>query len=120
MGIDQTVPVTDDFSADSAITPGVTRAVLRAWVRDHQMVRPLPNPASVQTSPEYRAWFITTVWPIERPRRTALLSVLEGWVQADAEGEVGTGEEIVLAPRTGEAGLIGDSEDAAPRRRRDA
>ncbi|KDP20573.1 hypothetical protein JCGZ_04526 [Jatropha curcas] len=54
MGIDQTVPMVDDFSADSAITPGVTRAILRAWVRDHHMVRPLPNPAGVQTSPEYR------------------------------------------------------------------
>ena len=122
MGIDQTVPIVDDISADSAITPGVTRAVLRAWVRDHRMVRPLPNPAGVQTSPEYRAWFITAVWPIERPRRTALLSVLEGWVQADAAEEVGTGEEIVLAPRTGEIGqgltARDDSEDAAPRRRR--
>ncbi|KDP23143.1 hypothetical protein JCGZ_00531 [Jatropha curcas] len=64
----------DDILADSSITPGVTRAVLRAWVRDHHMVGPLPNPASVQTSPEYRTWFITIVWPIERPRRTALLS----------------------------------------------
>ncbi|KDP24822.1 hypothetical protein JCGZ_25306 [Jatropha curcas] len=54
MGIDQTVPIIDDISDDSAITPGVTRAVLRAWVRDHPMVRPLPNPADVQTSPEYR------------------------------------------------------------------
>ncbi|KDP23779.1 hypothetical protein JCGZ_00148 [Jatropha curcas] len=68
---------------------------------DQHMVRPLPNPTSIQTSPEYRTWFITTVWPIERPRRTALLSVLEGWVQTD---EIGTGEDIVLAPRTGEAG----------------
>ncbi|KDP33271.1 hypothetical protein JCGZ_13522 [Jatropha curcas] len=37
--------------------------------------------------------------------------------------EIGTGEEIVLAPRTGEAGqnstARGDSEDVAPRRRRD-
>ncbi|KDP39404.1 hypothetical protein JCGZ_03686 [Jatropha curcas] len=87
------------------------------------MVRPLPNPASVQTSPEYRAWFITAVWPIERPRRTALLSALEGWVQTDANDEVGIGEEIVLAPRTGEVGQSltarDDSEDVAPRRRRD-
>ncbi|KDP22952.1 hypothetical protein JCGZ_01760 [Jatropha curcas] len=79
MGIDQTVPIVDGTSADSAITPGVTRAVLRAWVRDHHMVRPLPNPASVQTSPEYRTWFIAVVWPIERPRRTVLLSALENW-----------------------------------------
>ncbi|KDP21961.1 hypothetical protein JCGZ_03200 [Jatropha curcas] len=55
MAIDQTVPIMDDISADSAITLGVTRAVLRAWIRDHHMVRPLPNPAGVQTSPEYRA-----------------------------------------------------------------
>ncbi|KDP23173.1 hypothetical protein JCGZ_00084 [Jatropha curcas] len=123
MGIDQTVPIMDDISANSAITLGVTRAVLRAWVRDHRMVRPLPNPASVQTSPEYRAWFITAVWPIERPRRTALLSVLEGWVQADVEDEVGTGEQIVLAPRTGKIGQSltarDDLEDVAPRRRQD-
>ncbi|KDP35080.1 hypothetical protein JCGZ_11032 [Jatropha curcas] len=87
------------------------------------MVRPLPNPASVQTSPEYRAWFITAVWPIERPTRTALLSVLEGWVQVDADDEVGTSEEIVLAPRTGKDGqsltAMEDSEDVAPWRRRD-
>ncbi|KDP37548.1 hypothetical protein JCGZ_05987 [Jatropha curcas] len=72
MGIDQTAPLMDDFSVDSAITPGVTRAVLRAWVRDHRM----------------------------RPRRTALLSVLKGWVQANTDDEVETGEEIMLAPRT--------------------
>jgi len=123
MGIDQTVPIVDDTSADSAITPGVTRAVLRAWVRDHHMVRPLPNPAGVQTSPEYRTWFIAVVWPVERPRRYALLSALEGWAQADADNEVGTDEEIVLAPRTGEVGESSaardDSEDVAPRRRRD-
>ncbi|KDP37876.1 hypothetical protein JCGZ_06383 [Jatropha curcas] len=120
MGIDQTVPTMDDISADSAITPGVTRAVLRAWVRDRHMVRPLPNPASIQTSPEYRTWFIATVWPIERPRRTTLLSALEGWVQADADDEVGTGEEIVLAPRTGESLTARDDlEDVAPRRRWD-
>ncbi|KDP36064.1 hypothetical protein JCGZ_10316 [Jatropha curcas] len=122
MGIDQTVPIVDDFSVDSATTPGVTRAVLRAWVRDHHMVRPLPNPAGVQTSPEYRTWFIDAVWPIEL-RRNALLSVLEGWVQADADHEVETDEEIVLAPRTGEVGESSaardDSEDVAPQRRRD-
>ena len=122
MGIDQTVPIVDGISADSAITPGVTRAVLRAWVRDHHMVRPLPNPAGVQTSPEYRAWFIAAVWPVERPRRNALLSVLEGWTQADADNEVGTDEGIVLTPWTGEIGesstVRDDSEVVAPRRRR--
>ncbi|KDP23848.1 hypothetical protein JCGZ_27152 [Jatropha curcas] len=46
MGIDQTAPLMDDISADSAIILGVTRAVLRAWVRDHHMIRPLPNPTS--------------------------------------------------------------------------
>ncbi|KDP30409.1 hypothetical protein JCGZ_18087 [Jatropha curcas] len=124
MGIDQTVPIVGDFSAYSAITAGVTRAVPRAWVRDHHMVRPLPNPAGVQTSPEYRAWFISVVWPIERPRRNALLSALDGWVQADADNEVETDEEIVLAPQTGEAGESSvardDSEDVAPWRRRDS
>ena len=122
MGIDQTVPIMDDISADSAITPGVTRAVLRAWVRDHHMVRPSPNPTSVQTSPEYRSWFMTVVWPVERLRRNALLSVLEGWTQADAGNETGTDEKILLAPQTGNVGESSgtgdDSEDVAPRRRR--
>ncbi|KDP25949.1 hypothetical protein JCGZ_23003 [Jatropha curcas] len=44
-------------------------------------------------------------------------------LQADADDEVGTDEEIVLAPRTGEVGESlaagDDSEDVAPRRRRD-
>ncbi|KDP29015.1 hypothetical protein JCGZ_19504 [Jatropha curcas] len=87
------------------------------------MVRPLPNPAGVQTSPEYRTWFIAVIWQVERPRRTALLSALEGWVQAYADDGVGTDEVIVLAPRTGEVGeslaARDDSEDVAPRRRRD-
>ncbi|KDP24030.1 hypothetical protein JCGZ_26724 [Jatropha curcas] len=77
MGINQTVPIVDGTSADSTITLGVTRAVLRAWVRDHHMVRPLSNPAGVQTSPKYRTWFIAVVWPVERPRTNALLSALE-------------------------------------------
>ncbi|KDP30287.1 hypothetical protein JCGZ_17157 [Jatropha curcas] len=44
-------------------------------------------------------------------------------LQADAEDEVGTGEEIVLAPRTGEIGQSltarDDSEEVAPWRRQD-
>ncbi|KDP40406.1 hypothetical protein JCGZ_03756 [Jatropha curcas] len=44
-------------------------------------------------------------------------------LQTDADNEVGTGEEIVLAPRTGEVGQSlptrDDSEDVAPRRRWD-
>ncbi|KDP35457.1 hypothetical protein JCGZ_10850 [Jatropha curcas] len=87
------------------------------------MVRPLPNPAGVQTCPEYRTWFIAVVWPVERPRRNALLSALEGWTQADADNEVGADEDIVLAPWTGKVGESSaardDSEDVAPRRRRD-
>ncbi|KDP27104.1 hypothetical protein JCGZ_20328 [Jatropha curcas] len=71
---------------------------------------------------ELRTFFDTC--PLEqRPRRTALLSVLEGWVQADADEEVRIGEEIVMAPRTGKIGQSltagDDSEDVAPRRRRD-
>ncbi|KDP28928.1 hypothetical protein JCGZ_19702 [Jatropha curcas] len=120
MGIDPTVPIVDGTSADSAISPGVTRAILTAWVRDHHMVRPLPNPGGGEPAPEDRTWFIAVVWPIERPRRTALLSALEGWAQVDVDG---TDEEIVLAPRTGEVGeslaARDDSEDVAPRRRRD-
>ncbi|KDP24234.1 hypothetical protein JCGZ_26693 [Jatropha curcas] len=44
-------------------------------------------------------------------------------LQADADDEVGTGEEILLAPRIGKIGQSlparDDSEDTAPRRRRD-
>ncbi|KDP23165.1 hypothetical protein JCGZ_00077 [Jatropha curcas] len=87
------------------------------------MVRPLPNPTGIHTSPEYRTWFIAIVWPVERPRRNTLLSVLEDWAQADADNEIGTDEEIMLAPRTGEVGESSaardDSEDVAPRRRQD-
>ncbi|KDP22948.1 hypothetical protein JCGZ_01756 [Jatropha curcas] len=60
---------------------------------------------------------------LQGPRRNALLSVLEDWAQADADNEVGTDEEIVLAPRTSEVGdslaARGDSEDVAPQKRRD-
>ncbi|KDP46051.1 hypothetical protein JCGZ_13497 [Jatropha curcas] len=86
------------------------------------MVKTLPNPAGIHTSPEYRTWFMTVVWPVEKPRRNALLSALEGWTQADAGDGIRTDEEIMLAPRTGEAGGSSttgdDSEDVAPRRRR--
>ncbi|KDP35809.1 hypothetical protein JCGZ_10618 [Jatropha curcas] len=72
---------------------------------------------------EYRTWFIAAVWPIERPRRTALLSVLEGWAQVDIDDADGTDEEIMMAPQTGEVGEglapKDDIEDVAPRRRRD-
>ncbi|KDP30686.1 hypothetical protein JCGZ_16393 [Jatropha curcas] len=75
------------------------------------------------TSPEYRTWFIDAVWPIERPRRTALLSALEGWAQVDIDDADGTDEEIVMAPRTGDveegSAPKDDIEDVAPRRRRD-
>ncbi|KDP27649.1 hypothetical protein JCGZ_20111 [Jatropha curcas] len=47
----------------------------------------------------------------------------EDITEADADDEVGTGEEIVLAPRIGEIGQSlparDDSEDVAPRRQRD-
>ena len=80
--------------------------------------------AGVHTSPEYRTWFIAAVWPIERPRRNALLSALEGWAQVGTEDADGTDEEIMMAPRTGEVGEGSapkdDIEDVAPRRRRDA
>ncbi|KDP26143.1 hypothetical protein JCGZ_22930 [Jatropha curcas] len=87
------------------------------------MVRPLPNSADVHTSPEYRTWFIAALWPIERPRRTALLSALEGWAQVGTDDADGTDEEIVMTPRIGEVGEGSapkdDTEDVAPRRRRD-
>ncbi|KDP20646.1 hypothetical protein JCGZ_03753 [Jatropha curcas] len=89
---------------------------------DHHMVRPSPNPAGIQTSPEYRSWFMTIVWPVEKLRRNALLSVLEGWTQADAGNEAGIDEEVLLAPQIGNvgesSGAKDDSEDVAPRRRR--
>ncbi|KDP31500.1 hypothetical protein JCGZ_15420 [Jatropha curcas] len=68
-------------------------------------------------------WFIAAVWPIERPRRNALLSALEGWAQVGTDDADGTDEEIVMAPRTGKVGeglaSKDDIEDVAPRRRRD-
>ncbi|KDP23079.1 hypothetical protein JCGZ_01172 [Jatropha curcas] len=95
MGIDQTVSIVDGTSVDSVITLGVTRAILKAWVRDHHM----------------------------RPRRTALLSALEGWAQVGTDDADGTDEEIVMAPRTGEVGEDlapkDNIEDVAPRRRQD-
>ncbi|KDP21994.1 hypothetical protein JCGZ_03134 [Jatropha curcas] len=82
-----------------------------------------PKPDEAENAGLGFLWFIAVVWPINRPRRTALLSALEGWVQADADDEVGTDEEIVLAPQIGEVGeslaARDDSEDVAPRRRRD-
>ncbi|KDP34276.1 hypothetical protein JCGZ_12845 [Jatropha curcas] len=57
---------------------------------------------------------------IRRLDRAAL--GFDDWT-ADADDDVGTDEEIVLAPRTGEVGESSaardDSEDVAPRRRRD-
>ncbi|KDP39406.1 hypothetical protein JCGZ_03688 [Jatropha curcas] len=124
MGIDQTVLIVDGTSIDSIITPGVTRAIFKAWVRDHHMVRPLPNPVGVHTSPEYRTWFIAAFCPIERPRRNALLSALEGWAQVGTDDADGTEEEIVMAPRTGDVGEglapKDGIEDVAPHRRRGA
>ncbi|KDP21707.1 hypothetical protein JCGZ_03658 [Jatropha curcas] len=61
---------------------------------------------------------------LQRPRRTALLSALEGWAQVGTDDMDGTDEEIVMAPRTGEVGEglapKDDIEDVAPHRRRDA
>ena len=44
MGIDQTVPLLDGIYQDAPITAGVVKAVLNAWVRDHRLVRSIPDP----------------------------------------------------------------------------
>ena len=79
MGIDQTVPLLGGVHFDAPITIGVIRVVLSAWVRDHHLVHPISDSTSVQTSPEYREWMKKVVWPIERPKRIALLLQVEGW-----------------------------------------
>ena len=79
MGIDQTVPLLDGIYQDAPITAGIVKAVLSTWVRDHRLVRSIPDPTLVQTSPDYQHWLKTMVWPVERPRRIALLRQLEGW-----------------------------------------
>ena len=88
MGTDQTVPLLEGIHSDAPISAGVIRAVLNAWVRAHRLVRPIPDPTMVQTLPEYQHWLRTEVWPIERPRRIALLRQLEGWDEEDGEAPI--------------------------------
>src|ERR1041384_3303102 len=78
MGVDQGVSLPTGLNTSAPITAGVVRVVMQAWVRHVRMVRPLPDPTLVRTTPEHRQWFIAEVWPIEKPRRHALLRELEG------------------------------------------
>ena len=43
------------------------------------MVHPLTDPSQVQVTPEYRHWLKTEIWPMELPRKIALLRHLEKW-----------------------------------------
>ena len=65
MGVDQTVPLLGGIHFDAPISAGVIRVVLSAWIRDHRLVRPIPDPTSVRTSLEYQRWLMTDVWPVE-------------------------------------------------------
>ena len=78
MGVDQGVPLPTGLAISAPITAGVVRVVMQAWVRRFDTIRPLPDPTLVRTTPEHRHWFITEVWPIEKPRRQAILQELEG------------------------------------------
>ena len=73
-------------------------------------MRPIPNPTSVQTSPEYLHWLKTNVWPIERKRRVALLEQIEGWGKEDAPVRKET------VPK--EVEEVAEEEECAPRRKR--
>src|ERR1041384_200504 len=78
MGVDKGVPLPTGLAISAPITAGVVRVVMQAWMRHFEMVQPLPDPTLVRTTPEHRLWFITVVWPIEKPRRQAILQELEG------------------------------------------
>ena len=76
---DQTVLLLDGVHFDALIPVEVIRVVLNVWARDHRLVRPIPDPTLVQTSPEYQHRLKTELWLVERPRRIALLPRCEGW-----------------------------------------
>ena len=97
---------------------GVIKVVMSALVRDHRLVCPIPDLTLVETSPEYQHWLRTEVWPIEGPRRIALLRQLEGW--DDKEGEIPI--EKVTTPEatfgTKEVEAVSPERKCAPKRKR--
>ena len=70
---DQVVLLFDGVHFDAPIPVEVIRVVLNVWAMDHRLVRPIPDPTLVQTSPECQHRLKTEVWPVERLRRIALL-----------------------------------------------
>ncbi|KDP45965.1 hypothetical protein JCGZ_11868 [Jatropha curcas] len=98
----------------------VSPIILQVWLKDHLQVVAartlLPyNPSQYRMRRILITHLSTDAW-------TSWLIDL-GPNEADADDEVGTDEEIVLAPQTGEVGessaARNDLEDVAPRRRRD-
>ncbi|KDP25967.1 hypothetical protein JCGZ_22996 [Jatropha curcas] len=100
--------------------PSYSRIHYQVWLKDH--LRVVTAPTSLPYNPsQYRMRRILTTHPSIDAWTSWLIEL--GPNEADADDEVGTGEEIVLAPRTDEVGQSltakEDSEDVAPRRRRD-
>ena len=133
----QPIPVIDGVDFDAPLSAGVVRTVLSAWRRDHGLVHPLTDPSQVQVTPEYRHWLKTEIWPMELPRKIALLRHLEKWdeeipaVIAEkvrdkaeetlAKDEKGKGKiEETLATDTGteEEEMDSPGRECAPRRKR--
>ena len=116
MGIDQTVPLLDGLRIDAPITSRMVKLVMRAWVRDHRLTRPLPNPTLARTSPEYDQWLKTNIWPVERDRRITLLGEIEGWGVGKEKDKVESAPTIV--PELVEVRESSPEAEHAPRRRR--
>ena len=131
----QPIPVIDGGDFDAPLSAGVVRTVLSAWRRDHGLVHPLTDPSQVQVTPEYRHWLKTEIWPMELPRKIALLRHLEKWdeeipaVIAEkvrdkaeetlAKDEKGKGKiEETLATDTGTEEMDSPEREYAPRRKR--
>ena len=122
MGIDQHVPKLDGIHIDARINPRVTKAILSAWVRDlRHLVRAIPNPTLVQTSPEYQDWLLADVYPIERIRRMNLLREVEDWdgVKAAEKEANAVEKEVVPEVSIGIKDIVASPErECAPRRKR--
>ena len=118
MGVDQTLPNLDGVHFDARLTSGVIRVVLNAWVRNNRLVHPIRDPTSVQISPEYLHWLKTVVWPIERPRRVALLRQAEGWDKGEekVQAEKEKAPDVVLVAV--EVEVASPERECAPRRKR--
>ena len=118
MGVDQTVPLLGGIHFDAPISTRVIRVVLSAWIRDHRLVHPIPDPTLVRTSPEYQRWLMTDVWPVERLRRIALLRQVEGWDREEDEVSTSRATASGVAFEAAEERDDSPERECAPRRRR--